>query len=509
MLKSNPNSLCEAPPSGAISKVVICGGGTAGWMTAAAFSRFLPETVEITLIESDEIGTVGVGEATIPPIHNFNRVLGIDEQAFLKSCNGTFKLGIEFVDWGQLGQRYIHPFGTYGLDLDGVSFRHLYFAARFQSGIDYNLCAQAARLNRFARPAPSNDLNAAGFKYAFHFDAGLYAQFLRAYAEAHRVRRLEGQIAQVNQNSETGFIESVSLKSGETIPGELFIDCTGFSALLIGQTLKVPYLDWSHWLGCDRAWAVPCQLSGPLLPYTRATAEAAGWRWRIPLQNRVGNGYVFSSAHSDEEAARLRLVASLDAPALGEPRLLRFTPGRRAEIWHKNCVAIGLSSGFLEPLESTSIHLIQSAITKLFLCFPDQSFLNAERLEFNDLYITQFDQVRDFIVAHYKLTQRNDTRFWQNNRDMDIPDSLRHKLTLFSAKGKIIKRDDDLFGEDNWMAVLHGQGLSPEMIDPLASALPPKHVIDTLSKYKKAVLAMAQSLPSHESFIQHYCAAKS
>ena len=497
--------------AGEIRHVVIAGGGTAGWMTACALSYLLPKTVRITLIESDEIGTVGVGEATIPPIVTFNQMLGIDEDAFLKATHGTFKLGIEFAGWGKADGRYMHPFGAYGVDMKGIRFHQFYLALK-QAGVadigrleDYCLSATAAYQGRFVRPPSDAGEVLSTLKYAFHFDAGLYARFLRQRSEAQGVTRLEGRIGEVTLNSGSGHIESLTLEGERVVAGDLFIDCTGFRGLLIEGALKTGYQDWRSWLPCDRAWAVPCASVGPPTPYTRSTADAAGWRWRIPLQHRTGNGYVFASDFISEAAARERLLASLDGPALAEPRLLKFVTGRRNLFWNKNCVAIGLSGGFLEPLESTSIHLIQAAIAKLVALFPDQGFNPAERDEYNQTTITQFEQVRDFIIAHYKVTEREDTPFWAHCRAMTPPDSLAHKLALYRHRGRLIRHDDDLFAENSWLAILDGQGIAPEGHDILVDALPQADIIDNLRHIRGAVLATAKALPTHQGFLDRFC----
>ncbi|WP_443747971.1 tryptophan halogenase family protein [Asticcacaulis solisilvae] len=492
-----------------VSKIVIAGGGTAGWMAAAALSAALPRAVKIVLVESEEIGTVGVGEATIPPIVGFNETLGVREDEFLKATSGTFKLGIEFLGWGRKDTRYIHPFGTYGIDLRGIKFHQAYFAMK-QAGHavgpldDYSLCATAAYANRFLRPEPKMGPVFATLKYAYHFDASLYAGYLRRLSEGRGVTRIEGRIVDVARDADTGHIAALTLDGERTVDGQLFIDCTGFRGLLIGEALGVPYRDWSRYLPCDRALAVPSVPNGPLTPYTRATADLAGWRWRIPLQHRVGNGHVYCSAFMDDDTARSHLVAGLDGEPLADPRPLRFTTGRRERFWEKNCIAMGLSSGFLEPLESTSIHLIQSAVSKLIALFPDTGWEAAERDEYNALLTKQYEQVRDFIIAHYKLTERDDTDFWRHCRDMAVPDSLAHKIALFAAKGRLIRHDEDLFAEDNWLAVLNGQGVVPRGHDPLIDALPADDVLANLGRIRAAIAQAAGAMPSHDAFIDRY-----
>ncbi|MDB6100543.1 MAG: tryptophan 7-halogenase, partial [Gammaproteobacteria bacterium] len=414
--------------AGPIRSVVIVGGGTSGWMSAAALARLIPHAgVSVTLIESDEIGTVGVGEATIPSIRTYNGLLGLDENDFVRNTQGTFKLGIEFVDWHRQGSRYIHPFGVYGVDLQAIKF-HQFWLKLSQLGDtgvgelgDYNLCTVAAAENRFMRPEGGPGSVLATLRYAFHFDANLYAKYLRQYSDARGVVRIEGKIVQVNLRPEDGFISGVTLQDGRLVEGDLFLDCSGFRGLLIAQTLNVGFEDWSHWLPCNRAVAVPCESVVPLLPYTRSTADAAGWRWRIPLQHRIGNGYVYCNEFISDEAARIRLVSQLDGAARAEPRVLSFTAGHRRKFWEKNCVAMGLAGGFIEPLESTSIHLIHTGIAKLLALFPDRAFTAAEINTYNRDVIEQYQWVRDFIILHYKATERDDSAFWRRCRDMQIP----------------------------------------------------------------------------------------
>jgi len=395
-----------------IRRIVILGGGTAGWMTAAALSRAVAgQGVTITLIESDAIGTIGVGEATIPTIHWFNQIIGLDERQFMAETKATVKLGIEFVGWNGAGSRYFHPFGTFGPPGDGAMFLHRLIRGRAEGDgaptEAYSLTAQAAKGGRFARPVADRRSVLSTLGYAYHFDAGLYARYLRGLAERSGVTRIEGIVASVGQEGESGFIASLTLEDGRTVAGDLFIDCSGLRALLIGETLGVGYDDWSHWLPCDRAWAAPSAAETSLTPFTRATAAEAGWRWRIPLQHRVGNGYVFASRFQDEDAARASLLAGMDGPPLADPRLIRFTPGMRREAWRANVVAIGLSSGFLEPLESTSIYLVQQAITALIEIFPERHPSDADRDEFNRIIDLEYDRIRDFLILHYHATTRD------------------------------------------------------------------------------------------------------
>lgn len=502
-------------PAKPVKKVVIVGGGTSGWMCAAAMGRFFASSgPEVVLIESDDIGTVGVGEATIPPLQEFNTFLGIDENEFVRATQGTFKLGIEFADWNRLGGRYLHPFGFHGRDTQEHRFHQLWLRLRQEIGedaagdiTDYNVTGVAARLGRFSRPSGGPNSILSTIHYAFHFDAGLYARFLRTYAEARRVKRLEGIIVGVNQRPSDGFIRSVTLKDGREIEGDLFIDCSGFRGLLIEQTLKAGYREWGQWLPCNRALAVPSENVGPPSPYTRSTAREAGWQWRIPLQHRTGNGYVYSSDHIDDEAAQETLLANLAGKPLAEPRKLSFTAGHRNKLWDRNVVAIGLAGGFLEPLESTSIHMVQTGITRLMTLFPDKGFAQVDIDEFNNQSILEYEQVRDFIILHYKATVRDDTPFWRRVRDMDVPDSLRHKMDLFRSKGRIFRSHGELFTLDSWLAVLVGQDVAPIGHDPIVDSIPLESLQRNMHALKAGVGAAAVSLPTHEAFIASQCAA--
>jgi tryptophan halogenase len=492
--------------------VLIVGGGTAGWMAAAALSRLTTNGVtRVSVVESEAIGTVGVGEATIPPILNFNGLLGIDEADFMRATQASFKLGIEFVNWGATGDRYLHPFGGFGVDMDGVQF-HQHWLRRSAGGdapplADYSLCTVAARQNRFMKPGRDAPPALQSLKYAYHFDAGLYAAFLRRHAETAGVIRHEGRISDVALRPEDGFVEAVTLSDGRRIEADLFIDCSGFRGLIIEQALQAGYEDWSHWLPCDRALAIPTPNVGPLTPYTRATAGRAGWRWRIPLQHRTGNGHVYCSAHISDEDARDELLAGLDAPPLADPRPLRFVTGRRKAQWVKNCVSLGLASGFLEPLESTSIHLIQSGVSKLMTMLPDRRFDPLLIAEYNRLSQQQFEQVRDFIILHYKATGRDDTPFWRQVRDMAIPDTLARKIDLFRATGRLFRYEDELFSEASWIAVLLGQGIVPKTYEPLADAVDPALADRRMDAVARVIGDLAAGMPTHEAFIARYCAS--
>ncbi|MDP1028579.1 tryptophan 7-halogenase [Sphingomonas sp. KR1UV-12] len=455
----------------AIRSILIVGGGTAGWMTAAALAHALPRGCRIELVESEEIGTVGVGEATIPPIRLFNDTLGIAEANFVRETKGSFKLGIEFVDWAQLGHRYFHPFGTFGKPFDMLAVHQHWLAAR-AAGCeipldDLSMAWGAASRGRFAQPLGDPRNVGSTFDYAYHFDAGLYAAFLRRYAEARGVVRTEGRVAHVALDGESGRVAGVTLADGRVLAAELFVDCSGFRGLLIEGALHTGYQDWTHWLPCDRALAVPSMQDGDPLPYTRSTARAAGWQWRIPLQHRTGNGYVYASRHVSDDEAAATLLANLDGEPLGDPRPLRFVTGRRNLFWHRNVIAIGLASGFMEPLESTSIHLIQAGIAKLLALFPTRAFDPLVIDEYNRIAITEFERIRDFLILHYKLTARADSPLWRDCAAMAIPDTLALKIAHFQDGGRLIARDMDLFGAASWLAVHIGQLNWPRGVDPL------------------------------------------
>jgi tryptophan 7-halogenase len=495
--------------SEAVRRVVIVGGGTAGWMAAAALARFLGPLVDVRLVESEEIGTVGVGEATIPQIRLFNQGLGLDEDDFVRETAGTFKLGIEFDGWTRPGERYIHAFGTIGRDFGLIPFHHYWLRHRAEGGgaslWDFSASAEAAGRGLFARPEERPDRPPSGIAYAFHFDAGLYAGYLRRYAEARGVRRTEGKVGDVRLADETGFIEAVVLESGETVEGDLFLDCSGFRGLLIEQALGTGYEDWSHLLPCDRALAVPCESAEGLTPYTRASARDAGWQWRIPLQHRTGNGHVYCSAFtSDEEAARV-LLANLDAPALADPRPLRFVTGRRRKAWNRNVVALGLASGFMEPLESTSIHLVQSGIARLLQLFPARGFVPAETDEYNRQTETEWVSIRDFLHFHYRQNRR-DGEFWRMCREIEPTESLRRRLELFRANGRIFRNSEELFAEVGWLQVMIGQGVAPGGYHPLADRLSPEQLAEFLTLARRHVEGTVSRLPSHEDFIARHCA---
>lgn len=496
-----------------IRSIAIVGGGSAGWIAAAALSHTLKDRfTRIVLIESPEIGTIGVGEATIPPIRTFNTLLGIDEDDFVRHTQATFKLGIEFRNWATKGHVYYHPFGTYGTPFEKVAFHHYWLKLR-QLGddtplADYSLSSTAARLGKFIRPVQDPKLVLSSLSYAFHFDAGLYARYLQEYSHVHGVTRVERKIVDVRLRAEDGFIESLLLDDGETVEADLFIDCSGFRGLLIEGALKTGYHDWTHWLPCDRAVAVPSKSVRGLTPYTRSTAHDAGWQWRIPLQHRTGNGHVYCSNFISDDEATATLMRTLDGRPLAEPRLLRFTTGRRKVFWNKNCVALGLASGFMEPLESTSIHLVISGITQLLAVFPDRQFSAVDIAEYNRILITECEQIRDFITLHYHATARDDTPLWDYCRTMEIPDSLRYRIDLFRSNGRVTFSDRELFVESNWLSVMTGQNIWPRGYDPLADVLAVDEVRHRLERTKALIRQTAEAMPTHEQFIAKNCRAE-
>ncbi len=496
-----------------LRRIVIVGGGTAGWMTAAAFSSLMGAHYQIRLIESDEISTIGVGEATIPLIKDFNLALGIDENEFLRATQGTYKLGIEFVNWGKIGDSYIHGFGKIGHDLGPIAC-YQYWLKMHQAGEasdlgDYSINTLAPRHSKYLRSEPEMAGSPLGdINNAFHFDAGLYAKFLRGYAEARGVVRTEGRIVETVLREADGFIESVVLASGEKVSGDFFVDCSGTRALLIGGALKREYEDWSHWLPCDRAIAVPCASVQPLLPYTRSTAHKAGWQWRIPLQHRIGNGHVYSSRFMGQDEATSILLNNLDGKQLAEPRYIPFVPGRRQQTWYKNCVAIGLSSGFFEPIESTNIHLIQTAIARVIKLFPAMGFQQADIDEYNTQTQFEYERIRDFIVLHYKATQRDDSPFWNHCRTMEIPATLQHKIDLFSSNGRIFRDGMELFGDVSWVQVMHGQGIRPQSYNPLVDLRSVEEIRAYLGNIESVVRKCVDVMPTHETYIAQHCAAQ-
>jgi tryptophan halogenase len=492
-----------------IDKVVIVGGGTAGWMTAAAMAKILGALPGLTieLVESEAIGTVGVGEATIPQIVLFNAMLGLDEMEFMRETHATYKLGIEFVDWTRIGHRYVHPFGFYGLDMMGIEFHHHWLKGRQlgdSSPLDeYSIAAMAAHSNRFLHPTPDQPKSPlAKLGYAFQFDAGLYARFLRRYAERRGVKRTEGRIVEVEQDPASGFVTAVKLDGGAPVEGELFIDCSGFRSLLIGQTLGVPFVDWSAWLPNDRAVAIPCTLGPNRKPITRSTARPAGWQWNIPLQHRVGNGHVYCSSHISEDEATSVLLANLEGEPLAAPNHLRFVAGHRARAWEKNVVALGLSGGFLEPLESTAIHLVQSGIARLMTLFPTRAFGAREIERYNRQTVQEYVDIRDFLVLHYMATERADSEYWNYCRNIAPPDGLADKLAMFRSSGRVFREHNELFTETSWEAVLVGQGIEPGGYHPAADLLPDDETLRRLASIRGTIAQTVEQMPTQEEFLQ-------
>jgi len=495
----------QAPNTPAhVKRVVIAGGGTAGWMAAACLSHTLGPLLEITLVESDEIGTVGVGEATIPTLFTFHNLLEIDEREFMAATGATFKLGIRFENWLRQGDAYIHSFGLTGKDHWTAGFQHFWLEGR-QRGLAreygaYCLELRAAEENRFAH------LPRGGMNYAFHLDATRYGQYLRRRAEARGVQRVEGRIGEVQLDPAGGDIAALQMADGRRIEGDLFIDCTGFRALLIGEALGVPYEDWRHWLPCDRALAVPTPSTGPAVPYTRAIAHEAGWRWRIPLQHRVGNGVVYSSRHISDERAREILLGAVDGQPLAEPRPLRFVPGQRHEVWRRNCVAIGLSSGFIEPLESTSIHLIQRGLIRLMQMFPSQGIAPADVAEYNRQAQAEIEHIRDFIILHYHLTERDDSPFWNHCRTMALPEGLQHRIALFRESARVFRVPNELFAENSWIQVMLGQGVLPQGHHPTPRLMNDAELEAFLERIRSEVSRTLARLPEHEGYVRGWCA---
>ena len=497
---------------GLLDNTLCVGGGTAGWMTAAGLTKVLGRTYNIRLIESDEIGIIGVGEATIPHIADFNRALEIDENEFLRATQGTFKLGIEFVNWGQIGDRYIHGFGRLGQATDALPFHHFWLRlaqlGRASSLKAYSINTAAPRHAKFTRARkdmPGSPV--ADIVNAFHFDASLYARYLRAYAEKLGAVRTEGKIAQVKQREPDGFIDAVILENGERVAGDFFIDCSGMRGLLIEQTLQSGFDDWSHWLPCDRALAVPCESAGPLLPITRSTAHRAGWQWRIPLQHRTGNGHIYCSAFMNQDEAATILLNHLDGKQLADPRPIKFVTGRRKQFWNRNCVAVGLSSGFLEPLESTSIHLIHTAISRIINFFPHSGFDAIDIAEYNALTHWEYERIRDFLVLHYKQTARDDSEFWNYCRNMPIPDSLQRKMDLFRSNGRIFRDGQELFAETSWLQVMVGQGIVPRAYHPFADLRPEAEVMAYLKDVEQVITKCVNAMPVQADFIAQHCAS--
>lgn len=486
-----------------IKKVVIAGGGTAGWLAAAALSKKMGGLIEVTLVESDLIDTVGVGEATIPPMRTFHKLLGINEQEFMRATHATFKLGISFENWGNRGDKYIHSFGRTGVGSWLADFHHFWLRAK-ELGFggefgDYCLELKAAHENKFAL-TKDPEIN-----YAYHLDAGLYGKFLRKFSESNGAVRVEGTIVEIRKNTTTGFIEALVLESGKVVEGDLFIDCTGFRGLLIEQALHTGYEDWSHWLPCDSAVAVQTESVGQAAPYTRSIAHEFGWQWRIPLQHRTGNGIVFCSRYVSDEEATQRLQESIEGNTITSPRVIKYRTGRRRKGWNKNCVALGLSSGFLEPLESTSIHLFMTGITRLMQLFPFDGVETTIVDEYNARLKVEMEQVRDFIVLHYKATQRTDSPFWRHCQSMDIPDTLAHRIALFEDTAHSYQAENELFRIDSWTQVMLGQGVVPKHYHPMARMMEENELRQFLGNIKQKVDLSVEQIPSHEAFLKKYC----
>jgi tryptophan 7-halogenase len=498
----------------AINHIVIVGGGTAGWMAAAALSKLRAgRPVAITVVESEQIGTVGVGEATIPPFLDFNRLLDIDEREMLAEVGGSFKLGIQFVNWGKLGDSYIHPFGNYGYQMEGVSFHHVWH--RYQQAGDkrpiqvFNMETMAAYFGRFARTEDYQRDDLPPVNYAYHLDAGRYARYLRKYAEIRGVVRKEGKVNDVAVDGETGFVTGITTEDGTVINGDLFIDCSGFRGLLIEQTLKTGYEDWTHYLPCDRAVALPCQRednSGPL-PYTRATAHKAGWQWQVPLQHRNGNGHVYCSSFMEDQEALDILLGNIAGKPGAEPNYLRFVTGRRKKFWNKNVVALGLSGGFMEPLESTSIHLINTGINKLIAVLSLDGITQTQEDAFNRLTGKEYARIRDFLILHYNATTRDDSEFWNYCRTMEVPDSLTEKVELFRQNGQIFREDDELFTETSWAAVMMGQGIQMGGHNAMADGLKDAATQKELDGIEQSIRYVVEHMPPHGEYLQRYCPA--
>ena len=489
-------------------RVVILGGGTAGWMTAAALASLLPKgRADLRLIESEAIGTVGVGEATLPQMRAFNDAIGVIEADMIRRTNATFKLGIEFVDWGYEGSSYIHPFGAHGRPIGGVPFHHHWQRAADAGDAgpleEYSLAVAACRARRFDFPETDLSSIRSTFDYAYHFDAGLYAAFLRDFSERRGVVRTEGKFVEVLLDPESGMVTGVRMESGDVISGDLFVDCTGFRSAVAGEALGVGWEDWSHWLPCDRAWAVQSERMEDIPPYTKSIAREAGWQWQIPLQHRTGNGHIYSSAFTTDDAARETLMANLPGKALIEPRGLRFTPGRRTHSWARNCVAVGLASGFLEPLESTSIYLIQVAAMNLVALFPERPGDPVLADEFNRRMDTEYDRIRDFLILHYHANQR-DEPMWRYCREMPVPDSLAEKIEGFRHRGSVPRYGEGLFSPPSWVSVFFGQGLKPEAVHPLAEGMPADELAKLLAAMRAEIAGSVSAMPRHDAFVTDY-----
>lgn len=494
-----------------IQNIVILGGGTAGWMSAAALAHHFAKTgMNITLVESEQIGTVGVGEASIPHMQFFNKMLGIDEFEFIQKTQATFKLGIEFINWGKPSSRYFHPFGDYGQTVNQIDFHHLWLKAK-KLGLnanleDFCLASVAANQNRFIPPNTQANSIYSTYNYAYHLDAGLYAQFLREYCQQKQVTRIEGKVEQVIQDPATGHIQKLILTSGQTVSGELFIDCSGFNGLLIEQTLKTGYQDWTHWLPCDKAIAIAAHNKKTRAPYTSSTAQLAGWQWHIPLRHRSGNGLVYASHYQTPQAAQDLLLQSLPTQPLSEPKHIQFKTGKRNKMWYKNVVAIGLSSGFLEPLESTSIYLIQAGVETLIEHFPDLEFNAFQTQSYNQIMNSAYQRIRDFLILHYKMNQNNDSDFWRDCQQMSIPDSLQETIENYQVQGLLPDYQNGLFFKPSWLSVLHGQGVVAQNYHPKVDQIPNSLLLKNLQNMQQQIELAAQNIPLAEQQLAEYLA---
>ena len=488
-----------------VRRIVVAGGGTAGWMAAAAIARTMGRTVELTLIESEAIGTIGVGESTIPPLVTYNRLLGINEAEFMRATQATFKLGILFDGWRDGTDRYFHSFGTTGKDHWSAGFQHYWLHGLTKGHTrpydDYCMELVAAMRGKFAH------LPDEGMNYAYQLDSGLYAKFLRAMAEKDGTTRVEGRIAHVELDPATGDIAALRLDGDRRVEGDLFLDCTGFRALLIEGALHAGFDDWTHWLPCDAAIAVQTENVRAPVPYTRAMAHDAGWQWRIPLQHRTGNGIVYCSRYLSKDDAQARLLGNVEGRVLTDPNVLRFVTGARRRQWHRNCVAIGLSGGFMEPLESTSIHLIQRAILRLIRMMPLRGVSPADVAEFNDQQHQDMLQIRDFLILHYKATSRDDSPFWRYVREMPVPDSLQQKIDLFRETARVFRRNEELFAENSWVQVMMGQGIAPQSHHPIAEKLSDDELTRLLRLLRDQVERTVSGLPDHAAYVAQYCGA--
>jgi tryptophan 7-halogenase len=494
------------PSARGIRHLVIVGGGTAGWMAAAALARVLTSTsCEITLVESEAVCTIGMDEATMPSLPAFHRLLDVDEREFLSATRGTYKLATQFRDWGRIGEVFLHPFGPYGLDTQHSLFQAYWLKGR-QEGHpspleEWSVTGLAASMGRFGTLQSDDASVLRNLSYAYHLDDALYARFLRTYAENRGVRRIEGLVVDVTVEGR-GLVDALRLQDGRSIGGDFFIDCSGFEALVIERALTTGYVDWSHWLPCDRAVSVACESAGDLAPFTRSTARECGWQWRIPLQHRVGNGYVYSSAHLSDDEAKMRLLERLEGAPLSDPRLLRFKAGRRKQAWVGNCLALGLAAGFLEPLESTRIHLVQTALGRLFTLFPDRDFDPAISAEYNRLTALEYEHARDFLILHYAASKREDALFWRDCRAMPLPETLTYKRDLFAKTGGIAMMEEETFMPPSWLAIYAGLGVWPERYEPIVDILASRDMAGRFAAMRARIRKSVETLPPHATFLK-------